>query len=130
MLSDHSFIDFVLEQLTGLGEVRARAMFGGHGLYADEQFFGIIMEGRLYFRAGEQSRQRYLDKGMGPFIYQGKQKTIKMQYYEVPPDTLENRTELIQWARCAAEDAQTKSKLAKKNRPAARNKPPKKRVRE
>ena len=33
---------FVLEQLSGLGRVRAKRMFGGLGLYLDETFFGLV----------------------------------------------------------------------------------------
>jgi hypothetical protein len=37
-----SFRGFVLEQLAGVEQVRARAMFGGVGLYAADLFFGIV----------------------------------------------------------------------------------------
>jgi hypothetical protein len=33
-----------------LPELRARAMFGAHGLYAGDKFFGILDEGRLFFK--------------------------------------------------------------------------------
>lgn len=49
MASD-SFLDFVLEQLAALPGLRCRSMFGGHGLYYGEQFFGIVYDSRLYFK--------------------------------------------------------------------------------
>ena len=44
------FKDFVLDQLTDLRGVTARAMFGGYGLYHRSTFFGIIHKGHLYFK--------------------------------------------------------------------------------
>ena len=100
---DASFKDFVLEQLEGLGETRALAMFGGWGLYCDEVFFGIVAGGRLYFRTSEGTRVRYEALGMQPFRPNPRQRL--RAYYEVPADVLDDPAELERWAqdavRCA-----------------------------
>lgn len=44
------FRAFVLEQLTDLESVRARAMFGGVGLYAGDVFFGLVAADALYLK--------------------------------------------------------------------------------
>jgi TfoX/Sxy family transcriptional regulator of competence genes len=44
-----SFKEFVLDQLGALPELRARAMFGAHGLWS-AKIFGILDEGRLFFK--------------------------------------------------------------------------------
>jgi len=41
-MPDNSFKEFVLDQLHTLPELRAKAMFGAHGLYAGDHFFGIL----------------------------------------------------------------------------------------
>lgn len=97
-MPDHSFKEFVLDQLSALPELRARAMFGGHGLYAGERFFGILFEGRLFFKTDAQSQADYVARGMGPFTYEMKGRKMSMAYHEVPPDVLENRQELVRWA--------------------------------
>ena len=56
IMTDNSFKEFVLDQLSALTDVRARAMFGAHGLYQGEHFFGILDEGRLFFKTNAQSR--------------------------------------------------------------------------
>ncbi len=91
-----SFRDYVLDQLRGLGEVRARAMFGGHGLYYRGTFFGIVDEGRLYFKTDGTTREEYVKRGQGPFRANEKQ-TLKT-YYEVPVDILEDDEALALWA--------------------------------
>ena len=98
-MPDTSFLDFVLDQLAGLGGLRSRAMFGGFGLYRGAAFFGIVHQGRLYFKADEQTRQEYLERGMGPFRPNERQ---TMKYYEVPPEVLDDRDELVRWAEVAA----------------------------
>lgn len=90
------FKDFVLEQLQPAGNLRARAMFGGHGIYCDEVMFAALVGGRLFFKVDEQSRQDYIARGLGPFITDSGQ-TIS-SYYEVPPAVIEDQDELIAWA--------------------------------
>jgi DNA transformation protein len=58
-----SFLTFVVDQLGDLG-VTARSMFGGHGLYLGESFFGIVYDDRLYLKTGEDTRGWYEEQGM------------------------------------------------------------------
>jgi len=98
-MKDASFKMFVLEQLGGLRPVTCQAMFGGHGLYLEDVFFGIIAGGRLYFKTDETTRARYAELGMEPFRPSPKQ-TLS-SYWEVPLDVLEDAAELCRWARTA-----------------------------
>ena len=113
-MADNSFKAFVLDQLSALPEVRARAMFGAHGLYQAGQFFAILDEGRLFFKTDAQSQADYTSRGMGAFTYEMKGKVMTMAYHEVPSDVLENAPELTDWARRAI--------MLAKNRPVARRK--------
>ena len=94
-----SFAAFVLDQLAELPGVEARRMFGGHGLYLEDVFFGIVHEGRLYFRADGESREEYLTRGMKPFRPNPRQ--ILRNFLEVPADVIEQPRLLGQWARRA-----------------------------
>ncbi len=98
-MSRDSFKEFVLEQLDGMGELRCRAMFGGHGVYHRDVFFAIIHDGRLYFKTDAATRPQYEKQGMDPFR-PGPKQTLK-NYYEVPPHLLDDAEELSQWARQA-----------------------------
>ncbi len=103
-MAGNSFRDYVLDQLRGLGDLRAGAMFGGYGLYYRETFFGIIADGRLYFKTDEASREEYVRRGMGPF--QPYEKQTLTTYYEVPVEILEDDEALALWAlqACAVAD--------------------------
>lgn len=91
-----SFRDFVLDQLAGIQGVACRPMFGGHGLYRGETFFGIIHKGRLYLKTDEASREKYRAEGMKPFRPTPRQ-TLK-SYFEVPAGILEDGEKLAAWA--------------------------------
>jgi DNA transformation protein len=115
-MPDDSFKEFVLDQLDALPELCARAMFGAHGLYAGETFFGILDEGRLFFKTDAASQADYTSRGMGPFTYESKGKVLTMAYHEVPPDVLENAPELTSWARRAIQIASSSKKPKRKSK--------------
>jgi DNA transformation protein len=100
MKKDESFKDFVIDQLKDLEGMRSRHMFGGWGLYKGSNFFGIISNGRLYFKTNDKTKSDYIDAGMKQFSPTPKM-TLKT-YYEVPPNVIEDADELVIWATTAA----------------------------
>jgi len=119
-MPDESFKEFVLDQLRALPDVRARAMFGAHGLYQGESFFAILDEGRLFFKTDAASAAEYTARGMEPFTYESRGRVLTMSYHEVPPDVLENAAELVDWAERAIQIAAGPKKTAKISRPRRR----------
>ena len=100
-----SFVDFVLEQLAGLGGVSSRRMFGGVGLYCDGRFFGLIDEGTLYLKVDDLNRGGYLARNMPPFRPYKDRPELSMTYYQAPADVIEDADELTAWARDAVRAA-------------------------
>ena len=90
------FRDYVLDQLSGLGDMTGRKMFDAFGLYHEGKFFGIIHGGTLYFKTNEDTRGEYMTLGMKPFMPSEKQ--VLKNYYEVPSEILEDREKLAEWA--------------------------------
>ena len=99
MPTDPGFKDFVLDQLAPLGDVWARAMFGGYGLYADGLFFGLIADDRLFLKTDAETRTAYVERGMQPFQPNAKQTLVS--YHEAPPELLDDQERLVAWARQA-----------------------------
>jgi DNA transformation protein and related proteins len=95
MKSD-SFKDYALDQLAGLPALKCRGMFGGFGLYAGGKFFGIVFQGRLYFKTGAATRASYESRGMTHFRPSAKQQLPS--YFEVPAEIVEDANELMRWA--------------------------------
>jgi TfoX/Sxy family transcriptional regulator of competence genes len=64
----------------------------------------------LYFKVDAASRAAFVERGMGPFTYEKASRTLAMNYFEVPPDVLENREELAAWANRAIQVAAARTK--------------------
>jgi DNA transformation protein and related proteins len=102
MAVNDEFLRYVLEQLSGLGHVIARRMFGAVGLYHGEHFFGLIAGDTLYFKVDDSNRPDYEARGMGRFRPYANRPQLSMTYYEVPADALEDPDECLAWARKSA----------------------------
>ena len=96
-----SFRDYVLEQLAALDGVYCRTMFGGTGLYYEETFFGIIYDGRLYFKTRAATLDKYLHYQATVFAPSSRQ--VLRNYREVPAEILEDSCQLAIWARESAQ---------------------------
>ena len=91
--------------LSELGEITVRPMFGGFGIYWRDVIFGILFGDRLYLKVDGQSKPDFVSRGMGPFRPNDRQ-TLK-SYYEVPPGVLDDGEELLAWAKEAIRAAQS-----------------------
>ncbi|MCB1125666.1 MAG: TfoX/Sxy family protein [Verrucomicrobiae bacterium] len=110
------YLDFVVDQLQGLGEVTARRMFGGAGLYLDGRMFGLIAEDELYLRVDAINRSRHEAAGchaFRPFPDKAGRSAV-MPYWTVPPVVLDDRDGLCEWARAALAAAIRKSRPGRK----------------
>ena len=106
--SGTSSVEFLLDQLADLPDVRSQRMFGGTGLYAGDRFFAIVFDGHVFFKVDDVNRGAYVRAGMKPFKPY-KDRPTTMQYYEVPTSVIEDADELCKWARQSIAAAERKS---------------------
>ncbi len=99
-MSTDSFRDHILDQLANLDGLRSKRMFGGYGLYSGELFFGILYDGRLYFKTQPETLPEYIRYHAA--IFAPSEKQVLKNYREVPIDILEDSERLLLWARKAA----------------------------
>ena len=102
--SSDTFVAFILDQMQMIPELTYKRMFGGVGYYSGGIFFAIAYEGRLFFRTSEASRVAYERAGMP--VFRPKERQTLGRYYEVPPHVVEDRNELLVWARIAVGSAE------------------------
>jgi TfoX/Sxy family transcriptional regulator of competence genes len=50
MASNQDFVNFVLEQIKGTGEISAKKMFGEYALYSDAKIFALICDDKLFVK--------------------------------------------------------------------------------
>ncbi|MBL8286781.1 MAG: TfoX/Sxy family protein [Rubrivivax sp.] len=100
-----AFVDHCLELLAPLGPVRARRMFGGHGLYAGGLFVALIAGERLYVKVGADTEARFAAAGCEPFVYEGQTRPVRLSYWTVPDEAMESPSLMLPWARLAMQAA-------------------------
>jgi DNA transformation protein len=102
--------------LAPLGAFRSRAMFGGHGLYLDDLFFGLIAYDTLYLKTDEANRSDYVKAKAKPFSFEsGRKGLVVTSYWQCPADIFEDTRKLRQWIGRALEAAR-RTKAAKPQR--------------
>ena len=97
MTISDDFLVFVLDQLSSWGEVTARKMFGGAGLYRDGKMFGLIADDVMYLKVDDSNRNDFLRAGSTAFKPYP-DKPASLSYFEVPSEVLEEPEELVRWA--------------------------------
>jgi DNA transformation protein len=95
------YLDYLLEQLAGLGRVSTRRMFGGVGLYSGELFFGLIDDDTLFFKTDATNHAEYESRRMPRFMPPANRPISPMGYHQVPADIIEDAELLVAWARKA-----------------------------
>jgi TfoX/Sxy family transcriptional regulator of competence genes len=56
MSSNQDFVNFVLEQIKGTGEISAKKMFGEYALYSDAKIFALICDDKLFIKPTASGR--------------------------------------------------------------------------
>jgi DNA transformation protein len=110
------FVMFLHEVFEEFGDIRARRMFGGYGIYHDGVMFGLVAADRLYLKTNDSTRAAFISMGLGPFEYKKKGKTIVMSYYLAPEEIFEDRDKAAHWARLAHRVALEASQKSRGNR--------------
>jgi DNA transformation protein len=106
------FTRFVLDQLARVPALSSAPFFGGIGLRSGERFFGMIMDGTLYFSTGLATRAEYEKRGSRCFSYAKQGKMQETKLFEVPAEVLDDADELVDWARRAVADSAAKGRAA------------------
>lgn len=101
MAGRDEFLAHVLGLLEPLGRVHARRMFGGHGLYCDGLFFGIVLDNTLYLKADERNRGELEGAGSEIFSYSRKGKRATLNFYRAPGDAMDAPQLMLPWAKGA-----------------------------
>ncbi len=100
------FITYLLEQLAPLGDVRARAMFGGFGIYRGERMFALVADDALYIKVDDVSRAEFEARKLLPFRYETRGETKLMSYWQPPAEAMDDREMLCEWAQKGCEAAE------------------------
>ena len=102
MAKPSEFVAHVIETMRRFGEVQARSMFGGWGLYREGLFFALILDDALYLKADDENVAQFEARQLQPCVYETKVgERIVMHYYAAPEEALENPEAMAVWATSA-----------------------------
>ena len=79
---------FVMDRSSPAPGLLAKVLFGANGIYSEDNFFGILDEGSLFFKTDGTSQADDLERGLRPFTCEMKGKTMTLAYHEMPPEVL------------------------------------------
>lgn len=106
MAGDKHLLTKVMAELSGLGEISSRGMFGGYGIFHEGDMFALISGTGLFFKVDDSNR--------GAYNSAGSKQCKPVPYYQVPPNVLEDCATLLKWAQTSIDIAHA---TAKKKRP-------------
>ncbi len=113
MAVSEDYLQFLMERLSFVSDIRSRRMFGGVGFYGGGLFFALAADNVLYIKVDDHNRPEFETAGMAAFQPYG-QDSNSMQYYEVPPEVLETDQELRIWTENALDAARRAAARKKK----------------
>ena len=108
MAPKNEFVAKLIQITVPLGEVRAKAMFGGYGLFLDGLMFGLVTrDDTLFLKADDTNRPAFEGRSLKPFG--------KMPYFAAPAECLKGWAEMEPWAEGAVEAARRAAVGKRKN---------------
>ncbi len=101
-----AFAHDMLARMADLGDVQARPMFGGHGLFRHGLMFAVTMNDRLYFKTDALSAPAFEQHGLQPFRYTDRHgREGALRYHEAPAEVYEDPQAMHRWATLGWETA-------------------------
>jgi DNA transformation protein len=122
MTADAGIVAHATALALPLGDVVARHMFGGHGLYLDGAMFAIVSGGTLYLKTDATTRPRFEAAGAAPFTYMRRGRRVRLSFWTLPPGGLDDGDAFLPWAELAVAAAR-KAKRSVAGRAKRRSKP-------
>jgi DNA transformation protein len=126
VVASEGFAEFLRDQLSPLGRITLRRMFGKSGVFCDGVMLGMVTGDTLYFRVDEQNRTIFKEaEGAPPLNYAKGGRLIDLAFWRAPERLLDEPDELLSWARVALEAARrvARQRVARPRSPARTPRP-------
>ena len=81
----------LLDKLDSIGQITAKKMFGGHGIFHAAKMFGIVdSKGQIFLKFNAEIKERF--EAMDAVQHS------RMPYLSIPDELFSNEHELLEWA--------------------------------
>lgn len=102
MATSDDFLEYVLELLEPLGDIKTSRMFSSVLLKVGDRQLGILFEDTVYFKVtDEELQERYKSDGSKQFSYTRKDKkdpVVIQNWWSVPDSAMDSSEEMIRLA--------------------------------
>jgi DNA transformation protein and related proteins len=106
-----SLATYVTEQLTFLGPISNRAIFGAVGIFMEDRLLGIVANEALYLHTGPANRDDYLSRGCKQFKPYPNAFDLTTDHHQVPQEVVDDPVQLKAWGERALLAAVEAAKL-------------------
>ena len=96
-----SLASYVTEQLSFLGPISNRSIFGAVGIFIDERLLGIVADEVLYLHTGPTNREDYLSRGCRQFKPYPNAFDLTTDHHQVPAEIVSDPLTLKEWGQRA-----------------------------
>lgn len=66
MACNSDFVQYIVDQCSGAGDITTKKMFGDYGIYCNGKIFGLICDDRLYIKPTEAGRTILMKEELRP----------------------------------------------------------------
>jgi DNA transformation protein len=94
---DEAAAELARELFSPLGAVSIRKMFGGAGLYLRGTIFALIADGIIYLKVRDGAEDAFRAAGSRPFEYESRGKTVRMCYWTLPEEAVDDPELAAAW---------------------------------
>jgi DNA transformation protein and related proteins len=105
MRTKDNLASYVVEQLSFLGRISSRSIFGATGIFLEERLLGIVLNDTVYLHTGPSNRDDYVSRGMPQFKPYPNAFDLTTDHHRVPPDVLADGEQLKSWGERALKAA-------------------------
>jgi len=119
MANSPTFVAHALDLLSLVGPAEARAMFGGHGVYARGVMFALLDDDELFLKVDAEVEPRFAEAGCRRWTYPSPKGPMPTSYFRPPDEAHEDAETMLSWARLGLQAA-LRAQAAKAARGGAR----------
>jgi DNA transformation protein len=124
MVASDSFAEFLREQLSPLGRITMRRMFGKSGVFCDGLMLGMVRDDALYFRVDDDNRETFKEaEAYPPLNYEKGGAAIDLAFWRAPERLFDEPDEFVVWARAALGAARRVAAKRERTTPQRKSKP-------
>ena len=102
MVASDGFAEFLRDQLSPLGRITTRRMFGKTGVFCDGLMLAMVRDDALYFRVDDDTRALFKEaEAFPPLNYEKGGGSIDLAFWRAPERLFDEPDEFLIWARAA-----------------------------